>query len=539
MATANPVREDGDQIRDVLIVGGGTAGWMTAAYLRAAFGDRISVTLVESSNVPTIGVGEATFSTVRHFFDYLGLAEEDWMPPCHATYKLAIRFENWRHKGHHFYHPFERLRVVDGFPITDWWLHLRPGERFDRDCFLIASLCDARKSPRYHDGTIFERDLRATDEQPRYRTTLTEQATQFPYAYQFDAALLAKYLTRYGTQRGVRHLLDDVLDVKLDEQGWIDHVITREHGDLHADLFIDCTGFRSVLLNKTLGEPFLSYQDTLPNDRAVALRVPTDMARHGLRPCTTATAQDAGWIWTIPLFGRIGTGYVYASDYCTPDEAEQTLRDFVGSAAADLEANHIRMRIGRSVRSWVKNCVAVGLSSGFVEPLESTGIFFIQNAIEQLVKHFPAGGCDEQLRASYNRQVANVMDGVREFLVVHYLCAARQDTQYWRDTKTRPIPDALADRLRQWQVKLPDTETVFPHYHGFEPYSYTAMIMGLGGLPVQAPAALRLVDDSAAYQELRSVCDQAKDLVDRLPSQYEYFARLHGLPPERQMAAAQ
>jgi tryptophan halogenase len=218
----------------------------------------------------------------------------------------------------------------------------------------------------------------------------------------------------------------------------------------------------------------VSYQDTLPNDRAVALRVPVDMAATGIRPCTTATAQDAGWIWTIPLYGRIGTGYVYASDYCTPEEAERTLREFVGPAAADLEANHIRMRIGRSRNSWVNNCVAIGLSSGFVEPLESTGIFFIQHAIEQLVKHFPTDTWDAHLRDSYNRLVANAMDGVRQFLVLHYKCAARVDNRYWREAKERVLPDGLAERVEEWRHRLPDSESIFPYYHGFEPYSYVS-----------------------------------------------------------------
>ncbi len=517
----------------VVIVGGGTSGWMTASYLRAAFGDRVEVTLVESKNVPTIGVGEATFSTVRHFFDYLGLHERDWMPECQATYKLGIRFENWRAEGHHFYHPFERLRVVDGFPLTDWWLHTRPGGRFDRDCFLIAALGDAKKSPRYLTGELFEQQFLEESSERVHRTTLSEQDTQFPYAYHFDAALLARYLTGYSVDRGVRHVLDDVVDVVLDQKGWISHVVTKEHGQLSGDLFIDCTGFRGLLLNKALGEQFMSYQDTLPNDRAVALRVPVDMAEQGIRPCTTATAQNAGWIWTIPLFGRIGTGYVYSGDYCEPDEAERTLREFVGPAAEDLEANHIGMRIGRSRRSWVRNCVGIGLSSGFVEPLESTGIFFIQNAVEQLVKHFPDDSWDDRLRTAYNRQVANVMDGVREFLVLHYYAAARRDNQYWRDTKTRPMPDALADRIDQWKVTLPDADTIFPHYHGFEPYSYHAMLLGLGGLELRAPVALRYLDGIAAAKEFRAVRDQAKDLVERLPSQYGYFAHLHDLPVEQ------
>jgi tryptophan halogenase len=509
---------------NVVIVGGGTAGWMTATYLKSSLGDRISVTLVESKNVPAIGVGEATFSTVRHFFEHLGLDEHEWMPECNATYKLAIRFADWRKKGHSFYHPFERPRVVGGFSLADWWLHLRPGVSYDRDTSVLAALCEAKRSPRYRGGALLEQDFQAQDTEAMRRATPSGEATQFPYAYHFDTVLLARFLTRYGTEHGVRHVLDDVVDVRLDSHGYIDHVLTREHGELAGDLFIDCTGFRGMLLNKKLGVPFVSYQETLPNDRAVALRVPVDIAARGLRPCTTATAQAAGWIWTIPLFGRLGTGYVYAEDYCTPDEAERTLREFVGPAAAGLPANHIRMRIGRSAESWVKNCVAIGLSSGFVEPLESTGIFFIQNGVEQLVRHFPHGRADEQLRRSYNRQVANVMDGVREFLVLHYRMAARDDTPYWRDAKTRPLPGDLAERIEQWRTRLPDEDTVFPYFHGFEPYSYTAMIMGLGGLRVPPLPVLASIDSSAAATEFRLVREQARILTDRLPSQYEYLA---------------
>lgn len=511
----------------VVIVGGGTSGWMTAAYLRAAFGDRVSVTVVESKRIPTIGVGEATFSTVRHFFDYLGLREQDWMPRCNATYKLGIRFENWRHPGHYFYHPFERLRVVDGFPMTDWWLRLRPSERFDRDSFLMAAICDAERSPRYLDGTLFEQDFVEARKGETARTTLSEQDTQFPYAYHFDAALLAGFLSEYAKERGAVQILDDVLDVGRDERGWISHVQTREHGQITGDLFVDCTGFRGLLINQALAEPFVSFQESLPNDSAVALRVPVDMETHGLRPCTTATAQEAGWIWTIPLFGRVGTGYVYASDYSTPEQAERRLREFVGPAAEGLEANHIKMRIGRTRNAWVNNCVAIGLSSGFVEPLESTGIFFIQHGVEQLVKHFPGADWDPKLRGAYNQAMANVMDGVREFLILHYRGAARNDNDYWRDAKTRVVPDGLAARFEQWQTKLPTAETVFPHYHGFEAYSYLAMLLGLGGVPVKPAPALSLMDTTAADKEFQLLKDQAADLVKRLPSQYEYLAQMH------------
>jgi flavin-dependent dehydrogenase len=515
---------DAAAVDDIVIVGGGTAGWMTAAYLAAAFGDRVKITLVESADVGTIGVGEATFSDIRHFFEYLDLAESEWMPACNATYKLAVRFQDWREPGHHFYHPFEQLRSVKGFPLTDWWLRYPTSSRFDVDCFVMASLCDAGRSPRYADGRLLEQEYTETDHVP---STIAEyQGAQFPYAYHFEAHLLAKYLTGYATRRGVRHVVDNVREVGLDERGWISHVRTAEHGDISGDIFVDCTGFRGLLLNQALGEPFVSYQDTLPNDSAVALQVPMDMDRDPIRPCTTATAKEAGWIWTIPLISRIGTGYVYARDYLEPDEAERTLREFVGPAAADATANHIKMRIGRSQRSWVKNCVAIGLSSGFVEPLESTGIFFIHHAIEQLVKYYPATDWDPALSEQYNNAITHVMDGVREFLVLHYRGAKRRDTQYWRDTKTRTIPAALAERLEQWRSKVPDAGTTYPRYHGLPPYSYNCILLGTGDIAVQPSPALDLVDEKAALAEFQAIREKARVLVRSLPTQNEYFRRM-------------
>jgi hypothetical protein len=510
-------------IGSIVIVGGGTAGWMTAAYLRTALDEQVTITLVESGNVPTIGVGEATFSTVRHFFSYLGLAEEQWMPECSASYKLGIRFENWRALGHHFYHPFERLRTAAGFNLAEWWLELGdPAGSFDRDCFLTPWLCDAERSPRHLDGDLF---ATAADD-ANGRSTLAEQRDQFPYAYHFDAALLARFLTRIGTERGVRHVVDDVVTVGQDQRGWISHVTTREHGEITGDLFIDCTGFRGLLINQTLGARFQSFADVLPNDRAVALRVPRDNERDGMRPYTTATAMDAGWIWNIPLFGRDGTGYVYAEEFCSPAEAEATLRAFAAPGQDDLTANHIKMRIGRNDRSWVANCVAIGLSSAFVEPLESTGIFFIQHAIEQLVRHFPDASWDPRLAGAYNARIAHAVDGVKEFLVLHYRSATRDDTRYWKEAKVREIPGGLAEKLDLAQVMLLDENTVYPRYHGFEPYSWNTMLLGLGQRPARTPAALASIDPALAREQFAAVRQLAAQSVRSLPSCYEYLATI-------------
>ncbi|MBV9161927.1 MAG: tryptophan 7-halogenase [Pseudonocardiales bacterium] len=511
-------------VNSIVIVGGGTAGWMSAAYLTAAFGPRLSVTLVESDRVSTIGVGEATFSTIRHFFDYLGLTEEQWMPHCSASYKLAIRFENWSKPGHHFYHPFEQLRVAGGFTLADWWLLL--GDRtdsFDRHCFITPALCETKRSPRHFDGSLFTDDL----DEHTGRSTLAEQRAQFPYAYHFDADLLAKFLARYGTERGVRHVVDDVIGVGQDERGWITHVDTCNHGPLTADLFIDCTGFRGLLINQTLGERFQSFNDVLPNNRAVSLRVPRDIQRLGMAPYTTATAMGAGWIWTIPLFGREGTGYVYSDSFCTPDEAEHTLRKFAAPDQDDLSVNHITMRIGRNTRAWVHNCVAVGLSNAFVEPLESTGIFFIQYAIEELVKHFPDARWDPALVQRYNDRLAHVVDGVKEFLILHYRAAGRDDTLYWKEAKIREIPASLAERLELATRLLLDESTIYPAYHGFEAYSWNTMILGLGSGPKRARPALELMNPELACARFAVIRRYSDKLAASLPSCFEYLTTLH------------
>lgn len=512
-------------ISSVVIVGGGTAGWMSATYLKAAFGNRIDVTLLESDRISTIGVGEATFSTVRHFFDYLGLDERDWMPHCSASYKLGIRFQDWRSMGRHFYHPFERLGSSDGFSLADWWLQEgNRGEGFDRGLFMTPYLCEAQRSPRMLDGSLFV----AGADGSLGRSTLEEQRAQFPYAYHFDASLLAAFLARFGTERGVRHVIDDVTSVNQDERGWISGVTTREHGELAGDLFIDCTGFRGLLINQTLNEPFESFEDVLPNNRAVALQVPQpNQAETGIQPYTTATAMEAGWIWTIPLFGRNGTGYVYSDEFISPQDAERTLRAFAAPGQDGLQANHIKMRIGRNSRSWVNNCVAIGLSSAFVEPLESTGIFFIQHGIEQLVKNFPDERWDPRLAADYNDRVACVLDGVKEFLALHYAAARRDDTPYWKEAKVRTLPDGLAERLETAAGQLLDQRSVRQGYYGFEDYSWIAMLLGLGHEPAPRPA-LAHIDPASARAKLVAIKQTARELVAALPGCHEYLSVLHG-----------
>jgi tryptophan halogenase len=512
---------------NVVVVGGGTSGWMTAAYLSKALDRDVSLTVVESKSVGRIGVGEATFSTIRLFFEFLGLAETDWMPEVQATYKLAIKFVDWNAERRHFYHPFQRYENVRGHSHAEWWLKLLADEHpFDYSCFVVPRLCDAKRSPRFHDGRTFCDIFEAQSqlESARQARMLQHLQLQYPYAYHFDAQLMADYLSVYARRRGVTRVVDDVVEVRRRENGFVDAIVTREHGALHGDLFVDCTGFRGLLINQALGERFVSFAPSLLCDRAVALQIPSDAAVDGIEPYTTATALSSGWAWNIPLMSRIGTGYVYSSAFTTPEQAEEEFRQHLGPRANGCPPNHIKMRVGRNERSWVHNCVAIGLSSGFVEPLESTGIFFIQHGIEELANHFPRRTVDPQSIAAYNRAVARCIDGVREFLAMHYWASTRDDTPFWQATKRDIVVDGDALERRQcWEARLPTPRTINPHFHGFEAYSYSVMLLGLGRRPAAHLPVLDHMDDGPALASLQAMRRRADGLVRTLPSQYEYL----------------
>ena len=513
----------------VVIVGGGTAGWMTAAYIRHLLNASVKVTVIESAHVGRIGVGEATFSTIRLFFERLGIAEEEWMPACGGTYKLAIKFVDWNRQRKPFYHPFQRYAQVDGYNLAEWWLKIRPGdEPVDRACFVVPKLCEKKRSPRHFDGLSFcdsyERQRRCDAGEP---TSLDKLQWQYPYAYHFDAQRIADFLMHRATGRGVHHIRDDVVGVEHGADGSLATVRTAERGSVDGDLFIDCTGFRGLLINKAMKEPFRPFSSSLLCDAAVATQVRSDGAVEDINPYTTATALSSGWVWDIPLFGRKGVGYVYSKAFLRPEEAERELARYLGARTAGCRMTHIAMRVGRCERSWVKNCVAIGLSSGFVEPLESTGIFFIQHGIEELVRHFPGSERDDAAVSEYNRRVAECIDGVRDFLTLHYVASSRVDTPFWLATK-KDIrqSDDLKARLEGWSRRLPNERTIFPHYHGFEDYSYSVMLMGLGGGPSTNLPVLDRMKDSGARAAFKEVEARADRLVETLPSHFEYLRRL-------------
>jgi hypothetical protein len=348
-------------IRNVVILGGGTAGWMTASYLKKTFGAEVSITLIEAATIPKIGVGEATVPNLqRAFFDFLGVPEDEWMRECNASFKGAVKFVNWRKHPdaqgkNHFYHHFGLIPNCDGVPLSQYW-YLRQQqegnqEAMDYSCYMQSAILDANLSPRMLDGT---------------RT--------MAYAWHFDAHLVAAYLCKLAVGWGVNHVIDELETVEHHPDGRIAALTTKGGGRYEGDLFVDCSGFRGLLINKAMNEPFIDMKNHLFCDSAVASAVPHDDAANGIEPYTSAIAMKHGWTWKIPMLGRFGSGYVYASDFVSEDEATDEFCKLWSLDPNKAKLNKIRFRTGRNRRAWVKNCVSIGLATCFLEPLEATGI---------------------------------------------------------------------------------------------------------------------------------------------------------------------
>ena len=514
-------------IRKVVILGGGTAGWMTASYLQRVFEGKVRVTLLEAPSIPRIGVGEATVPNLqRVFFDRLGLAEDEWMRECNAAFKMAVKFVNWRKKDlgadrNHFYHSFGLIPNVDDIPLSQYWVQRRKlgdQEPVDYACYREPPLMDAKLAPRFRDGT------RATW-----------------YAWHFDASLVARYLMRVAVRWGVEHVLDELESVERMPNGDIKALHTKQGRVLEGDLFVDCSGFRSLLIGKALGEPFIDMQDHLLCDSAVATAVPHDDARFGVEPYTSAIAMRHGWTWKIPMLGRFGTGYVYSSRFCDESDAVVDFCRLWGLDPGKAELNSIRFRVGRNRRAWVNNCVSIGLSSCFVEPLESSGIYFIYAAIYQLAKYFPDRTFCPTLRDHFNREIELMFDDTRDFIQAHYLTSSRDDTPFWRANKyDLKLSDAIIDKLETYKAGLTLGVPVVDenaYYSSFETEfrnfwtngSYYCILAGMGLVPERPLPTLALRPRSLALAEaaFSDVKRKQADLLARLPTNYEFLRRLH------------
>ena len=406
--------------KKMIIVGGGTAGWMAALMLQKAVGDLWSIELVESSKRGIIGVGEGSTPALKSFFDEVGISEREWMPACSATYKTGITFDRWSKKPgfESYFHPFYSY--------------------FDRDHAkaLIHNSLVRRSGKNVHaHPNVFA-----------YNHYLSEQKLcpvapyHFPfevqYGYHFDAGLLAQFLKKIALARGVVHRDTLITGVTLNRSGNISTVSDESGEEFAADWFVDCSGFAALLIGDALKTPFKSYADTLWNDRAVTLAMPPEKEPS----CeTVSTALKSGWAWRIPLQSRVGYGYVYSSRYTSTEEAEAELREHAG-ADASVDARHLSMKIGRRELHWVKNCVAVGLSQGFIEPLEATSLALTQQTISRFINAFKYGNTDQGFRDIFNQSVNKSYDDVRDYISVHFLINSRSDSRYWIDNREKPGP---------------------------------------------------------------------------------------------------
>ena len=452
----------------IIVLGGGTAGWMTASLMHhhwGPLGTRIS--LIESSEVPIIGVGEGSTPQLKHFFDTIGISEQDWMPRCNATYKVGIGFHGWSHKAgfESYFHPFPT--AVDGFTAPQFFYNSR-ARRTGRDVhahpdrfFLPTALASHRKAPL------------APANFPFFTS----------YGYHFDAFLLGAYLREVATARGVEHVDARIASVELTPEGDVAALLAEDGRRFEADFFVDASGFRALIVEGALKEPRRSFEANLFNDSAVV--APTPLPKSGPEVCTRAMAKSAGWIWHIPLTNRVGNGYVYSSRHIDQEAAAAELCEHL-NLAPDAPVRHLKMRVGRSERSWLKNCLAVGLAQGFLEPLEATALHIVIATVESFVETVGRAGMDEQAQAEFNRAIGLRYEGIRDYIVCHYRTALKRDTDYWRDaTGHDHLSDSLKRLITAWFTGADlEREVAEQNISGYySALSWHCMLAGYGNFP--------------------------------------------------------
>ena len=514
-------------IERVVIVGGGSSGWMSASYLKKSF-PKIDVTVVEAPAIPRIGVGEATIPNLQTaFFDHLGIPEEQWMRRVNASFKMGIKFVNWAQnpipgKDQYYYHLFGVMPNCRGIPLSHFWAQRRLqnscSDRLDYTCYKEPVMSDAELSPRYASG---------------------ERATY--YAWHFDAQLLAEYLKEISLGLGVQLVAEQVDSVTKDENGFLTAVHTTSQNTIRGDLFLDCTGLRSTLIEKEMGEEFIDMSDYLLCDSAVATQLSYPDSQPRPAPYTTATALNAGWCWHIPLLDRYGTGYVHSSKHATMDEAIDEFSRHLGIDGDKQQWNRIRFRVGRMSRAWSKNCVAIGLSSNFLEPLESTALYLTYGALYQLCRFFPDKSFDDRLIEQFNSEVNFSYDDCRDFVQMHYATTSRTDTTFWRANRSElKLSDSLQEKLRMYRAGLPVNAVQHDaagYYSNFEyEYrnfwtngSYYCVLAGMGVYPDAVYPKL-LYDETAQRDADRVIQDiqrEAVALKEKLPTNYQFLQALH------------
>lgn len=421
-----------NKVKKVVVVGGGTAGWISASVVKKVLGDFVDVELVESDAVGTVGVGEATIPPIRLLNNMLGLSEADFVRETKASFKLAIKFENWRVKGESYYHTFGAPGKTYAFCHFHHLLKRAQMELGDT-------------------SSVWDYDLNyLCAEAGKFGHIKTKDPVlELPYAYHFDAGLYAKFLRKLSESMGVVRTEGFIEHVEQNkDSGYIESVILKSGQKVSGDLFIDCSGFRGLLIQQKLNTGYEDWTHWLPCDRAVA--VPSERFENTL-PYTRAIAHDAGWQWRIPLQHRNGNGLVYSSHHYTDQQALDTLLSNLDSTAIG-DPNFIKFRTGRARKQWNKNVIAVGLASGFLEPLESTSIHLIQSAATRLLQLFPHNGIDQKLVDQYNLESQREYEQIRDFIILHYHVNEREDTMFWKDLRNMEVPESLTHKIELYRA---------------------------------------------------------------------------------------
>ncbi|ALL13850.1 tryptophan halogenase family protein [Caulobacter henricii] len=490
-------------IRSIVIVGGGTAGWMAAAALRSALGRGSSIQLIESAEIGIVGVGEATIPAIRQFNALIGLKEAAFMRQTKASLKLGIEFVGWGDAQSRYLHPFGVYGPHND--LGDFHqLYLMLRDKGLADDIGAYSLCgQAARRGRVAAPTVDP----------------ASPLSRFTSAYHFDAILYGRHLRRFSEQLGVKRLEGEVIDVTLrSEDGFLESLTLKDGQTVSADLFIDCTGFRGLLIEGALKTGYDDWSHWLPVDRAVA--VPCERVGP-ITPYTTSTVREAGWQWRIPLQHRTGNGYVYSSRFTTEEIATRTLMDNLDGAPL-AEPRHLRFVTGRRRKAWNRNVVALGLASGFLEPLESTSIHMVHSGLVKLLQHFPDREFSPVNIDTYNRRVSEEAQEVRDFIILHYHATTRRDSEFWAYVASMPIPDSLRDRIaifrdRGMLVSRPDEL--------FSQSSWLAVMLGQGVIPQSYNPLADRSDPQDTAASFAALQRQIAQLVETMPDHEAFLAQ--------------
>lgn len=491
-----------DAIKDIVILGGGTAGWMTAATLAHLLdAQRVSVTLIESEQIGTVGVGEATIPPILLFNQMLGIDENTFLRETKATFKLGIEFVNWGGLGEAYIHPFGDFATdVETLPVHHHWLRAKAAG-YNRDLFDFSLMVQACRRNRF---------VHPVQNNPR------SVLSGVHYAYQFDAGLYAAYLRRYSEERGVKRVEGRVETVTQNaETGHVETLKLDNGKEVSGEFFVDCSGFRGLLIEQTLKTGYEDWSGWLPVDRAIAL--PCEKTEPVI-PYTRATAHGAGWQWRIPLQHRTGNGHVYCSGFMSDDEARETLIGHLDGAPI-ADPKQLRFQTGHRRKFFDKNVLALGLAAGFMEPLESTSIHLVQTGLARLMALFPDKRYSQVDIDAYNQRTLFEYERVRDFLVLHYIATKRDDTPFWRHCQNLPVPDSLQQKIEQYRSAgriFRDSNELFTES------SWLAVMHGQGIEPEAWNPIADRFESAAMSERLDGMANIIARASDAMPNHEDY-----------------